>query len=121
MKLLILIVLLSLLTFSCSSELSSTNTLVYYYCTSHKMDGKVSKITYILYTDILKISRDEQVIKEKTSEWGKLVKLRCKNTTGCTSDLNYYSSAKEAATRRNEMLDKYKDPQKYQIEKVEFK
>ncbi|MBK7357645.1 MAG: hypothetical protein IPI45_14135 [Saprospiraceae bacterium] len=121
MKLLSLLSLLILFTFACSKDLTTSKNIVYYYCSSHKWTKEESKIAYILYTDILKINKDEQAIKEKTSDWGNYVKVRCKNTTGCTSDLNIYNSAEEAVARRNEMFDIYKNSEKYQIEKVEFK
>jgi len=121
MKLLSLLSILTLFTYTCSKDLTPSKNIVYYYCCSHKWTKEDSKITYILYTDILKINRDEQVIKEKTFKWAKLVNVRCKNITGCTSDLNYYYSAEEAFARRNEMFELYKNSDKYQIEKVEFK
>ena len=58
-----------------------------------------------------------KLLKKKTFEWAKLVNVRCKNITGCTSDLNYYYSAEEAFARRNEMFELYKNSDKYQIEK----
>ena len=106
MKLLALFSLLTLFTFARSKDLATSNNTVYYF--------------YILYTDILKIEEDEQLIKEKTLEWSQLVKTQCKNTSGCTADLNYYYSVKDAETRRKEMLTYYKNLQKYQVEKIAF-
>lgn len=120
MKLLSLFSLVTLFTFACSKELTSSKNIAYYYCTSHRWTKEDSTINHILYTDILKITMDEQVIKEKTSEWHNLVTVRCKNITGCTSDLNYYYSAEEAIASRNKMLAIFKNPEKYQIEKIEF-
>lgn len=120
MKLLTLFSLLTLFTFAGSKDLATTNNIAYYFCLSHKRTQKDSTINYILYTDILKIDEDEQLIKEKTLEWSQLVNAQCKNTSGCTADLNYYPSAKEADTRRKEMLAYYKNLQKYQVEKIAF-
>ncbi len=120
MKLLALFSLLTVFTFSCSKDLTNYNNTAYYFCLSHKRTQKDSTINYIIYTDILKITKDEQLIKEKTLEWSQLVKTQCKNTSGCTADLNYYYSEKEAETRRTEMLAYYKNLQKYQVEKIAF-
>jgi len=122
MKLLSLLSLLTLFTFSCSKELTTSKNTGYYFCYSHEWKPKEeSTIKYVLYTDILKTERDDQVIKEKASDWGKFVNNRCKNTKGCTSDLMYYYTIEEADAMRNEMFEIYKNPEKYQIEKVEFK
>lgn len=121
MKLLTLFTLLAIFTFACHKVLNTSKNIAYYYCSSHKFTFEDSKVNYILYTDILKINRDEQVVWEKTNEWQKLVKVRCKNSMGCTADLNTYNSAEEAIARRDEMLGIYKNSEKYQIEKVEFK
>ena len=120
MKLLALFSLLTLFTFAGSKDLATSNNTVYYFCLSHKRTPPDSTINYILYTDILKIEEDEQLIKEKTLEWSQLVKTQCKNTSGCTADLNYYYSVKDAETRRTEMLAYYKNLQKYQVEKIAF-
>ena len=102
MKLLALFSLLTLFTFAGSKDLATSNNTVYYFCLSHKRTPPDSTINYILYTDILKIDEDEQLIKEKTLEWSQLVKTQCKNTSGCTADLNYYYSVKDAETRKKE-------------------
>lgn len=68
-----------------------------------------------------KITGDEKVIKEKTREWYELIENICKSANGCTSDLNKYNSLQEAETGRNQMLENYKNQNKYNLEMVEFK
>jgi len=122
MKLLSLLSLLTLFTFSCSKELAIPKNTAYYFCYSHEMKSKgESNTKYILYTDIFKVEKDEQVIKEKASDWASFVSNRCKNKAGCTSDLMYYSTIEEAEKRRNEMLENYKIQDKLEIEMVAFK
>ncbi len=121
MKLLALLVLLSILTISCRKELTTSKNTGYYFCYSHEKPKEESKIKHILYTEILKIERDDQVIKDKTSDWSKLVNNQCKNARGCTSDLMYYYTFEEADAMRNEILELYNNPENYQIEKLEFK
>jgi hypothetical protein len=122
MKYLSLFSLLTLFTFSCRKESSTSKNIGYYFCCSHEMNPKEeSTITYILYTDILKIEGDDLVIKEKASDWGTFVNNQCKNKSGCTSDLMYYYTIEEAEANRNEMFEIYKNPEKHQLEKISFK
>lgn len=122
MRLLSLVSILTLFTLSNDKVPNTFKSTGYYFCYSHEKKPKEeSTLKYILHTDILKIERDVQVTKEKASDWDKFVNNRCKNTGGCTSDLMYYDTFDEADAMRNEMFKIYKNPEKYQIEKVEFK
>lgn len=73
-----------------------------------------------MYTDIHEIALDTTIIKEKSNEWYKFVVARCKSVKGCSSDLNYYKSVEQAEATRNKYLEKYRNSNKYKIEKVEF-
>ncbi len=119
---LLALTLLTLCIAACNKDLVNTKNTGYYFCYSHKWKPQAdSAITYILYTDIQPIHGDEQIIREKASKWGQLVHRRCKNTNGCTSDLMYYYTIQQAEANRNQVFELYKDPEKYIMEKVDFK
>ncbi|MEP7196424.1 MAG: hypothetical protein ABI851_07865 [Saprospiraceae bacterium] len=112
---------LTLFTLACGKESTNSKTTSYYFCYSHSWEPlDHSTVHNILYTDIQKIQNDEAILKDKTSEWSKFVKSQCKNIKGCTADLNYYYTAQEAETRMKELLEYYKDTEKYKLDKVKF-
>ena len=121
MKNLYFLFLLTLLAFGCCKNMPSTTKTTYYFCYSRPKSNSVdSSIKSILYTDILKIDGDEQVIKERTSKWFELVQSRCKSLNGCTSDLMSYNTALEAEAMKIELLEIYNNPEEFKMEKVEF-
>ncbi|MBK7232048.1 MAG: hypothetical protein IPH93_07240 [Saprospiraceae bacterium] len=116
-----LLFLVQFLLSSCN-DLSNTANTSYYFCFSFpKNHQKQSTINYLLYTDIVQINGDEQAIKEKSAEWYEVVKTKCRSNQGCNSDLSYYKTIQEATTSRNQLVNKYKNHEKYILEKVEFK
>lgn len=121
MKPLIFLILAVLLSSACKRNLNNDKTISYFYCNSRTINlQEDTSIIYILYTDVYSIDADERSLREKTNKWASLVDKICKSTLGCTSDLNYYHSKQEAEVIRNELFDRYKDPEKYKMEKVEF-
>lgn len=121
MKLLLLLVFAALLSSACNKNLNSGKKTSYFFCKSRTINlQEDTSIIYILYTDVYCIDTDERSLREKTNKWASLVDKICKSPLGCTSDLNYYHSKQEAEVIRNELFDRYKDPEKYKMEKVEF-
>lgn len=120
MKILI-VILFSILTLSCSKELVSDKKTGYYFCYSHKVKFNDHTTSHsILYTDVMTIQDNELIKKEKAREWGDIVKTRCKNKGGCTSDLMYYHTLQQAEANLLQVFDNYKDAGKYKLEKIEF-
>lgn len=94
----------------------------YYYCDSHSMDPQsVKGKQVILYTEVYKITCEEERISDKTVAWAALVDAACENERGCTSDLNYYETKEEAETRLKETKKHYSDTEKYTLKKMELK
>lgn len=121
MKLLLFLLLTVLLSSACKRNLSTDQKISYFYCNSRTINFQEDTATnYILYTDVYDIDTDERALQEKTRKWATLVDKSCKSVLGCTSDLNYYTSRQEAEAQRNEFLDRYKNPEKYHIEKLNF-
>ncbi|MBK7811129.1 MAG: hypothetical protein IPO62_08890 [Saprospiraceae bacterium] len=123
MKLLQFILLfLALFLLNSCNDSGNTGNTSYYFCFSRPINQQEDSSTdYLFYTDVQKITGDEKVIKEKTREWYELIENICKSANGCTSDLNKYNSLQEAETGRNQMLENYKNQNKYNLEMVEFK
>lgn len=121
MKKLPFLVLLTLLAFDSCKNLPGSAKTTYYFCYSKPKGSSVdSAVKNILYTDILKISGNEQIIKERTSKWFKLVQNKCQSPNGCTSDLMAYNTAQEAEAMLNEMFATYNNPEEFKLEKVDF-
>lgn len=103
------------------TAVAKKNNTVYYFFTSRAMDQKkVKEKQYAVYTSIHAIPYDEQKIKELTKAWADKINSSCKNTTGCTSDLNVYKTAAEAEKQLNGFIQKYNDPNKCFLAKEEF-
>ena len=93
----------------------------YYFCTSWSMkpdEGKGKQ--YILYADIKEITCEESYFMTLAHQWGDLVNSNCKNSDGCTSDVNSYHTLQEATNRFSKFKEKYNDTSRFIISKLDF-
>jgi len=93
--------------------------------TYQKKKGKLETLTeeiekLVRGKEVLGWCENEQKIKELTKAWADKINSSCKNTTGCTSDLNVYKTAAEAEKQLNGFIQKYNDPNKCFLAKEEF-
>jgi|GEM_PF-2953246 len=120
MKLLMLCICLAVYAFDDTTVAKKQNDF-YYFCSStgnnQIADGGLQ---YILYTDIRQLPADTAMVKRMPFEWGNLVRKDCRNSNGCSSDLNIYESKAIAVAYLKKFKARYADEKKYKLVKMNF-
>lgn len=122
MKYFMLYLLMTLSSISWGQQIPTKPSKGFYYCVSRPINQTdMGKNGRILYTEINEIPNDTLIVKGKSGEWYEYVQKHCRSKKGCTSDLNYYYNVGEAENSRRQILEKYKELTKSDIELVDFK
>jgi hypothetical protein len=121
MKLLMLCTSLLVFTVSNDTVEASKQNDFYYFCTSTGINQlPVDGMQYIFYTEIKQLPADTALVRRMTYAWGKQVKQDCKNSNGCSSDLNMYESKAMAEGYMRKFKERYADEKKYTLIKMSF-
>lgn len=110
-----LLFLLPLISFT--KEQEPKEETYYYFCTSRPIKKDVPSGTGF-YTDIKQVCGDQAYMKLISRAWYNYLKTKCKNQSGCTSDLNYYTTMEHAQAEYQSIVVKRYKP--YKLEKVLF-
>ncbi len=120
MKLLMLCVCLLVFTVSDTAVAKKQNDF-YYFCTSTGNNQLAADgIQYIFYTDIKQLPDDSALVNRLPAVWGKQVRQDCKNSNGCSSDMNIYESKAIAQAYLVKFKARYADQKKYMLTKMNF-
>jgi len=121
MKTLLLICLTALISGSGNKEMHKELKTYYYFCNSHSMNRQqVVGKEYILYTKVKKIECEQEYFRKLTNEWGNRANADCKNSLGCTSDLNSYETFEAADNEFKKIEKRYSDTSKYIVKVLDF-
>lgn len=107
--------------FIASSFNSSHNveTAYYYFCVSRSADRAAEKES-VLITSLKELKAGASQVKSLTNKWSALVKSKCENASGCTSDFNSYTTKATAIEQLEKAHKNYSDAKKFEVKIVEF-
>ena len=121
MRVLFIICLAAMYSNTGSNATEEITKTYYYYCDSHSMNRQdlVGK-EYILYSKVKKIDCEQGYFRKLADEWGNKANEECKNSLGCTSDLNSYESLEAAEKEFRKIEKRYSDTSRYIVKIVDF-
>ena len=92
----------------------------YYYFVDSKPKpaNNFTEKASILYTDVMTVFGNEVELAKLTKEWSDIVRSKCLNPNGCTSDLNSYSTYEQAKTQLDNVLKRYADNKWYEYRNI---
>lgn len=119
-----MLLLISLAAICSNSGIKIEHELVktyYYYCDSHSMNRQeVVGKEYILYSKVKKIECEQEYFRKLADDWGNKANKECKNSLGCTSDLNSYETFEAADKEFRKIEKRYSDTTKYIVKIIDF-
>jgi len=117
----LLICLTALISNSASREKNLNVKTYYYFCDSHSKDRQeLTGKEYILYSKVKKIKCEAEYFTNLAVDWGNKANKECKNSAGCTSDLNWYESFEQANIEFKKIERRYNDTSKYFVKIIDF-
>jgi hypothetical protein len=96
---------------------------VYYFCTSSPFRSKEAAVgkSYVWFTGIKKMPiRQDELIKSLTKEWAAKINRQCRNSNGCSSNLNVYDSEAAAMYELEGFKKRFADTSLYQMAEMAF-